>query len=103
MAVVHGAGAWYVDAYHQGMGRKFNPDTARDTTKMKAYACLSIKNELVYLGYGDKLDTTVYYFGTGTTKAVKEFQRTSGLVVDGAVGRITARKLYESRVFSVEH
>lgn len=47
------------------------------------------------LGYTDK---TTGYFGTDTTKAVKEFQSRNGLTVDGKVGMITREKLYSEDV-----
>lgn len=52
---------------------------------------LALQTALAEMGYYDgDIDG---YFGTGTLKAVKEFQATEGLKVDGLVGKATQAKI----------
>ncbi len=58
---------------------------------------LKIQNRLKELEYYTYSDTTGY-FGPVTETAVKRFQRTNKLVVDGIVGKMTYAKLFSSDV-----
>lgn len=85
--------AWKWGAYSKGMG-------ADDADPRQIYAVSAIKRELVYHGYD--LDLTTTRFGPRTTNAVKHFQASTGLTVDGKVGSKTANALWKKRIDILE-
>lgn len=87
--------SWAWGAYRAGMG-------GSDAPMRQIHACRAIKQELHYLGLGEKLDLSTSKFGKATRKAVKDFQAQFPLVVDGLVGRKTANALWSHRISELQ-
>jgi hypothetical protein len=87
-------GAWDYGAYTA-------VTRAGDDTRLAA-ACVALKNELVFNGYGLNLVVETPVLGEAFTNRVKEFQRDKGLPEDGKIGARTALELFRRRVVGVE-
>ncbi len=73
-----------------------------DAPTRQIHACRAIKQELAYLGLGEKLDLSTSKFGKATRRAVKDFQASYPLTVDGLVGRKTANALWSTRISTLQ-
>lgn len=73
------------------------PDTPR------GYGIQAIKNELIYRGFGDKLNAETTFFGGAAQAATKAFQKSVGLPETGVVNPTTARKLFKKRIWAISH
>lgn len=61
-------------------------------------AAVGIKHELVYNGVPQSgMDLDDPTFGSGTDAAIRKFQQSHGLTVDGSVGPNTAKSLFRKR------
>lgn len=87
-----GAGAWSF-YYRRGM----SVDTAR-----RQAGLLAMKEELVYVGEGQGIATTLPVFGDAMYQRVLEFQRAHSLEADGVIGPSTARVLFRERANAIE-
>lgn len=68
-----------------------NPGLRNDVRRMQA--CLAIGGVMATNTFDPKTGMPDGYFGPGTLKAVKDYQKKNGLSVDGIVGRKTWTKL----------
>lgn len=61
--------------------------------QMRGEDVRAVQNKLNFLGYNS--GTADSYFGSNTDRAVRKYQKASGLTVDGKVGPATWKKLIE--------
>lgn len=70
---------------------------AGDDTRLAA-ACVALKRELDYNGFGKNLIIETPVLGEAFTNRVMEFQTSRDLTPNGKVGQVTARELFRKRI-----
>ncbi len=88
-------GAFEYGSYRRGQDGKNDPRLLAAIT--------AIKNELIYNGYGEGIDTTVTHFGITVEQRLKQFQTAKGLKADGQAGQTTLTELFRKRVVATEN
>jgi hypothetical protein len=77
------------------------PTRAGDDARLAA-ACVALKKELDFNGFGSNLVVDTPVLGEAFTNRVKEFQAAKDITVSGKVGAATAKELFRKRVEAKE-